>query len=623
MKKINSYIKFVESKGTNVIIKIYTQEEFGKILQNEYKKTLDLDETPNYISKIENRIRHFSGEDLYNIYKTGKSKSDYYIVLYDDNYIIGIAKLGSSPYVENRYWISFISVDEQYRSNGYSKILIEEIFKLAKEKNLTIEGSYQTDMGKERIGDYINKVADKYNVLYVPHERDVVKEAMNFNTKEIIAYHGTISYLPFRKFDMKMIGKGIVSTGNDYHGFFFTTEKDNADFYTEYFIIKVKIHNVKNNSTDSKHPPTVLKEANINRENYLIEDILDGHIISDIIVVPKTNLNDIEILEWEFVGDEETLFEKYDSFFGGDNNDISQDIIKEVLDIIELDLKYLLKIPVFNKYFKSKKTNEAIGYRSGDLVNKAECLYRMNSNRGTGHFGSGFYFFGNKEEADKYDSREVTSVDFDDYNMFNVKSYQSGIDLHEALKEFNNGIIDYIIPHQTVKAIDVNKCVDELDESENNEYNYFDIRYTIKDILSIIKEADDISEIIKSDFEIYLIDFEDKKLAQDCFDKIVEKYKELYQSVYDATKLKMLNNLKKAFVENGYDISDSDFNIIWDKYLETISDKINKKTEEYKGLPTASTRIMKILGFEGVNVIGIEGLDNSAIGSVIYDIKQK
>lgn len=441
MKKINSYIKFVESKGTNVIIKIYTQEEFGKILQNQYRKGLELDEDSDYISKIENRIRYFRGEDLYNIYKTGKSKSDYYIVLYDDNYIIGIVKLGSSPYVENRYWISFISVDEQYRSNGYSKILIEEIFKLAKEKNLTIEGSYQTDMGKERIGDYINKVADKYNVLYVPHEKDVVKEA--------------------------------------------------------------------------------------------------------------------------------------------------------------------------------------IGYRSGNLVDKAECLYRMNSNRSTGHLGFGYYFFGNKEEAEKYDSREVTSVDFDDYNMFNVKSYQSGIDLHEALKEFNNGIIDYIIPHQTVKAIDVNKCVDELDESENNEYNYFDVRYTIKDILSIIKEADDISEIVESDFEIYLMDFEDKKLAQDCFNKIVESYKELYQSIYDATKLKMLNNLKKAFVENGYDISDSDFNIIWDKYLETISDKINKKTEEYKGLPTASTRIMKELGFEGVDVIGIKGLDNSAIGSVIYDIKNK
>lgn len=173
MKKINSYIKFVESKGTNVIIKIYTQEEFGKILQNQYRKGLELDEDSDYISKIENRIRYFRGEDLYNIYKTGKSKSDYYIVLYDDNYIIGIVKLGSSPYVENRYWISFISVDEQYRSNGYSKILIEEIFKLAKEKNLTIEGSYQTDMGKERIGDYINKVAAKYDVLYVPHERDI------------------------------------------------------------------------------------------------------------------------------------------------------------------------------------------------------------------------------------------------------------------------------------------------------------------------------------------------------------------------------------------------------------------------------------------------------------------
>ena len=374
MKNINSYIKFIENKSSDIIIKIYTQEEFSKILQTEYKEYINNsesdDDIKNPINILENRIKYFKYDDLNNYLR--RDNNDCFIVLYDNNYettskhIIGIAKLGFSPYVENTYWISFISVDEQHRSKGYSKVLIEEIFKLAKEKKLRIEGSYQTDMGKERIGNYINTIASKYGVEYIPHERDGIKEA--------------------------------------------------------------------------------------------------------------------------------------------------------------------------------------IGYRSGDLVNKAECLYRMNSNRGTGHFGRGFYFFGNKEDAEKYDSRDVTSVDFDDYNMFKVKSYEAGINLHEALKEFNNSIIDYYLPHKTIKAIDINKCIDELDESENNEYNYFDIRYTMKDILSIIQESDDISETIESDFEIYLHDFEDKKLAKDCFNKLVEKYKELYHSVYDATKLKMLNDLKKAFV---------------------------------------------------------------------------
>ena len=84
---------------------------------------------------------------------------------------------------------------------------------------------------------------------------------------------------------------------------------------------------------------------------------MDGIVYSDIIVVPIKNVNTVEILSWEFVGDEESLFEKYDETFGLDEEEliITQDMIKETLDIIEIDINYLMKIPVFKKYFDSKK----------------------------------------------------------------------------------------------------------------------------------------------------------------------------------------------------------------------------------------------------------------------------
>lgn len=39
-------------------------------------------------------------------------------------------------------------------------------------------------------------------------------------------------------------------------------------------------------------------------------------------------------------------------------------------------------------------------YRSGDVIKKSEIANNMTSNRNTGHFGTGFYFFGNKESAE-------------------------------------------------------------------------------------------------------------------------------------------------------------------------------------------------------------------------------
>ena len=189
--------------------------------------------------------------------------------------------------------------------------------------------------------------------------RIILEDIEKQSPHETIAYHGTRSYLPFQKFDPKLIGTGIVSSsGTKYGGFFFTTEKENAEFYTEWFIIKVKISNVFKNPIEqfTKRPVDVLKQGIKDNKNYIVHDYLDGHIYSDIIVVPEKNIDTIEILSWEFVGDEESLFKKYDDIFGDGEEDtyIIQDMIVETLNTIGIDINYLLKIPVFKKYFESK-----------------------------------------------------------------------------------------------------------------------------------------------------------------------------------------------------------------------------------------------------------------------------
>jgi len=57
-------------------------------------------------------------------------------------------------------------------------------------------------------------------------------------------YHGTKTPIPFESFEANAIGSGLVSSGKKYGGFFFTSEFENAEFYTEWFVCQVTIKNI-------------------------------------------------------------------------------------------------------------------------------------------------------------------------------------------------------------------------------------------------------------------------------------------------------------------------------------------------------------------------------------------
>jgi len=185
--------------------------------------------------------------------------------------------------------------------------------------------------------------------------KNIVIEELNNLDK--IYYHGTRTPLPFQNFDPKLIGTGLVSSGQkEYGGFFFTSEKENAEFYTEYFVASVKIANLIPNPTTSSHPPTVMQIASKEQKNYVVNEVLDGAVYSDIAVVPSSNVKDIQIISWEFIGDTESYFEHLDRIFGSGEEDdfVNKDMIIDTIRMIELDPNYLLKIPVIKQYYDSK-----------------------------------------------------------------------------------------------------------------------------------------------------------------------------------------------------------------------------------------------------------------------------
>lgn len=173
-------------------------------------------------------------------------------------------------------------------------------------------------------------------------------------TKTIIAFHGTRTDLPFQEFDSSLIGSGLVSTNKQFGGLFFTTEKENAAYYTEHWVAQVKITNVTDSPVESTHPPTVLKQAKEDHAIYLIEYVVDGHLPSDIIVVPDSMLSHVEIIRWDFVGDKETTFEGWDEMFDSEGEDIDQYRIDDVLEMMNVELDYLMTIPLFREYYESK-----------------------------------------------------------------------------------------------------------------------------------------------------------------------------------------------------------------------------------------------------------------------------
>lgn len=181
-------------------------------------------------------------------------------------------------------------------------------------------------------------------------------EGLNTNTS---FYHGTRSKFPFEAFNQRFDGSGIVNSGGKkFGGLFFTSEFENAEFYTEWFVAEVAISKYKEVGSGN-HPPTIMKSAIENKQSYIIRDIHDGAMMSDIVVVPFSRVQDVSIIKWIFVGDKDSYFASLDEMFFSDPEDEnrSQDLIASLIAMMGMDLEFLLKIPIFNEYFQSKDDN--------------------------------------------------------------------------------------------------------------------------------------------------------------------------------------------------------------------------------------------------------------------------
>jgi len=199
-----------------------------------------------------------------------------------------------------------------------------------------------------------------------------------------------------------------------------------------------------------------------------------------------------------------------------------------------------------------------IVYRSGAVDSKAESRYRMSGGRSTGHFGTGAYFFGDRESAEKYDDRDVTAVDISDYNLA-----PATYSLHDALEWANRR------PSSL-----------ELRNQQRNENKPHTI--TMEEVRLV--EAANRIERLRGGMPI---SYRNKDRWSELYNIMFDKY---YKQMMPASEAKR------------------------------IAAEATRLYNEEGNIDSASTSIMKALGYEGVNAVGTP-LDNSTYGTVIYDVR--
>lgn len=113
-------------------------------------------------------FKYFDPRDLFD-----NIDNKVYSVVKNDKEITALGELEKHPYVKDTYWIKFLSVDPIYQGHGYASILAEEIFKFAKNNNVSLENSSYTTEGQEKLKAVFRRLAEKFAVNFIDSNRGI------------------------------------------------------------------------------------------------------------------------------------------------------------------------------------------------------------------------------------------------------------------------------------------------------------------------------------------------------------------------------------------------------------------------------------------------------------------
>ena len=285
---------------------------------------------------------------------------------------------------------------------------------------------------------------------------------------------------------------------------------------------------------------------------------------------------------------------------------------------------------------KASGTKYSLGYHAGDL-GKAESYGQQGGYRDTGHFGTGTYFVGDESKISDghYGKRPHHAVEFNNYNLYKVRSDKDGYDLHKQLKVIDSGVTQDFL--DAVKAEkyrvselrseawergDKNQKPDVYDEELGFEVppsDYTDVMIqAFTDVANsngveiqtydewLAEQSDDVPAQGNPDYDYYKSDY--LGYLKDTLDEVDEARNKGYEDFSDAY-FRLWLRFGKENVNNALQAV-----VDYDSVIREAS-----SDDKYRA-DSRATVFMKALGYEGIDVRGT-GLDNTTYGSVIYDLK--
>lgn len=313
--------------------------------------------------------------------------------------------------------------------------------------------------------------------------------------------------------------------------------------------------------------------------------------------------------------------------------------LREELEKRGVDIDYGYQSSVKASY--DDKFSLDLGYHAGDL-GKAESLAQQGAGRGTGHFGTGTYFVGDEAKISgdsSYAKRPHYTVDFSKYNLYRPLISQLGYDLHEFLKGVDSF---YDMGEDAIKSErEWEKRKDELEyvlDRDNFEGKTITKADALKEARALFgRQA--VSNAIAHELGNGYWYGADDTVYEEATDKtytyeeIVEDWdwerfadmiaEIIWDNRYAPDYITKYESFNRSFpwkVMDLFGISEERARTILKDIKKEIEDS-NYSYDEMKVADSAATRFMKALGYEGIDVRGLKGLDNTTYGSVIYDLK--
>ena len=182
----DSYSYWVKMKGEGLVDDIYdddmnlVQEVVERVLRRFLKESTQKLEVKT-ISQEEMERLEWDNKVVVKDFFTGGIGDIYFHVAMVDDMVVGIAKVWKGNVMKFPFHsISMIKVAPEYSGKGYASMLVDEMFRFAKERGFTLGVHDYTKDGWQKMKPLFNEKARQYGVEFI----DTDSKLMNRSDKD-------------------------------------------------------------------------------------------------------------------------------------------------------------------------------------------------------------------------------------------------------------------------------------------------------------------------------------------------------------------------------------------------------------------------------------------------------